>query len=40
MQYKVTYMIGERVREAVMSQRELDDCRARCDVVEAVLIEQ
>lgn len=40
MQYKVTYMIGELVREATMSQRELDECRARCEIIEAVAIYQ
>ena len=38
MQYKVTYMIGERVQEAIMNQRELDECRARCEVIEALVI--
>lgn len=38
MQYQVTYMIDERVCEAVMSQRELDECRSTCEVVEAVEI--
>ncbi len=36
MHYKVTYMMGDKVREAVMSQGELDECRAGCEVVEAI----
>jgi hypothetical protein len=36
MQYNVTYMLGEKVRQSVMNQRELDECRSRCEVVEAV----
>ncbi len=36
MQYKVTYMIGEQAREAVMNQRQLDECRVEHEVVEAV----
>lgn len=40
MDYRVTYMIGERVSESVMNQRELDECRANCEVIEAVVISQ
>jgi len=38
MSYRVTYVAGETVREAVMSQRELDVCRSRCEIVEAVAV--
>ena len=37
-EYHVTYMIGERVSEAVMTQRELDECRASCEIIEALPI--
>ncbi|MDY1219105.1 hypothetical protein ACM8BJ_23745 [Pseudomonas aeruginosa] len=33
-EYHVTYMIGERVSEAVMTQRELDESRASCEIIE------
>lgn len=38
MQYKVTYMLGNQVRDAVMTQKELDECRSRCEVIEAVTV--
>lgn len=40
MQYNVTYIVigSEQVCEAEMSQRELDECRATCEIVEAVEI--
>ena len=38
MPFHVSYIVGETVREAVMSQRELDECRARCEIVEAVAV--
>lgn len=38
MEFRVTYMIGERVRESDMNQRELEACRASCEVIEAVPI--
>lgn len=38
MQYKVTYLLGDQVREAVMTQKELDECRSRCGVIEAVIV--
>lgn len=37
-EYRVTYMAGERLREAFMNQRELDDCRSRCEVIEAIRV--
>lgn len=33
--YHVTYLIGERVREGVMTQRQLEECRASCEIIEA-----
>lgn len=37
-EYHVTFMVGERVSEAVMTKRELDECRSSCEVIEAVPI--
>lgn len=36
MQYKVAYQHGAEVRESIMTQKELDECRSRCEVIEAV----
>ncbi|MEZ1440937.1 MULTISPECIES: hypothetical protein [Pseudomonas] len=38
MQYKVTYLLGGQVRDAVMTQKELDECRSRCEVTEATIV--
>lgn len=38
LKYKVTYLIGERERQGVMTQRQLDECRASCQVIEALPI--
>ncbi len=37
-EYHVTYLIGERVCEGVMTQRQLDECRASCEIIEALPI--
>lgn len=37
-EYHVTYLIGERVREGIMTQRQLDECRASCEIIEALPI--
>ncbi|UBM27851.1 hypothetical protein K8374_25435 (plasmid) [Pseudomonas sp. p1(2021b)] len=36
MQYKVNYQLGDKKREAIMAQIELDECRNHCEVIEAV----
>lgn len=38
MQYKVTYLYGGQVSDAVMSQKELDECRSRYEVIEAISV--
>ncbi|MBA1203637.1 hypothetical protein G7009_18100 [Pseudomonas capeferrum] len=38
MQYKVTYQCGDKVRDAIMTQKELDECRSSYEVIEAVAI--
>ncbi|AXQ51125.1 MULTISPECIES: hypothetical protein [Pseudomonas] len=38
MQYKVSYLLGDKMRDAIMAQKELDECRTRCEVVEAVAV--
>lgn len=38
MEYRVSYILGEVVREAVMNQRDLEECRARFQIVEAVAV--
>lgn len=36
MQYKVISHIGDEVSDSIMTQKELDECRSRCEVIEAV----
>ncbi|HBP1602270.1 TPA: hypothetical protein L5U90_003373 [Pseudomonas aeruginosa] len=37
-EYHVTYLSGERVREGVMTQHQLEECRASCEIIEALPI--
>lgn len=34
----MTYLLGGQVRDAVMTQKELDECRSRCEVTEATIV--
>lgn len=36
MEYNVTYLRGEKERQSIMNQRELDACRATAEIVEAI----
>lgn len=36
--FAVSYLRGERVIQTIMTQKELDECRSRYEIVEALAV--